>query len=329
VRAWGLRVALVVAATGGLTACGSSSNPAAPSNKNAAGVRARMYLASKYGKAKNYAAACALDTKADQEELSHELKVSNCVAAYVKLAEPLPLTPGFPAAAQAAAEAKARAEGYAELAERKIVVAGDKATVTDPKIGWTEEYVYGNGQWLLAKQNMHGKTYESSQKRYLAERKAYPSELRRAHELERREAAAQRAAASHKATEERANRAKEARERAAQVKEANEKQAKTQAADSAKKLVEIWKEEPVEASNENVLSIQRHLVSLGSKCEQSIPTLANEIYATVEILKKAGVSETPVSIAAAFDTAAPGKNVTPECKSILSALTVLIEKGEG
>jgi hypothetical protein len=322
-------MAAVVSAVIGLTACGGTSKTTAPSNKNAAGVRARMYEASRYVKAKNYAAVCALETQASQHELIAELKMSSCVAAQVKLDEPLPPVAGFSLTEQRATEAKARAEGYAELAERKIVVVGDKATVTLPKVGWTKEYVYRHGQWLLAKTDNHGETYEATEKRYQAE-------TRSAQKLLQREMAEYRTAGARHATEERGNQAKEAAQQRQQAKEAatarvaeEAKKAEVAAADSAKKLVEVWKEEPVEASDENVLSIQRHLISLGSKCEQSIPTLANVIYATVEILKKAGISETPASIAAAFDMAAPGKKITAECKSILSALTVLIERGEG
>jgi hypothetical protein len=165
--------------------------------------------------------------------------------------------------------------------------------------------------------------------------KKYLAEAESAHKEELRESAQQRTEEKHKAPEERAAKAEEA---AHQRQEANEaaiahateaaKQSEQLAATAAKKLVEAWKEEPVEASSENVLAIEKHLISLGGKCEQSIPTLANEIDVGVEILRKAAIAETPVELAAAFDTAAPGKKVTAGCAEILSALIALIEKGE-
>jgi hypothetical protein len=76
-----------------------------------------------------------------------------------------------------------------------------------------------------------------------------------------------------------------------------------------------------------VLSIQHHLTSLGHKCSQDIPTIAAEINRGVEILKKEGIKETQAEIAAALDKAASGKKVAPDCRGVLAALLVLIEKG--
>ena len=139
------------------------------------------------------------------------------------------------------------------------------------------------------------------------------------------EAAEEKAGAKKKAAQEVvATKKREATEAA----EAKEREAETVAAKNAKMLVEIWKDEPVEASDSNVESIQQHLVSLGRKCSQSIPTLASDINFGVEFLKKAGITETPVSLAAAYDKAAPGKNVTSECEGVFSALLALIKRGE-
>lgn len=318
---------LILPALAGLAGCGSANTPL-PSDRDAAGVRARIHEGYADGWAKHYAAACALDTKAYQDRLMAELKVSSCVAADVKLAEPLPRIAGWSAARQAAVEAEGRTSTEAEIPKREISVAGDRAHVTDPDIGWTEEYVYTGGQWLLVTQNTKGQTYESERQQFLAEGNHRVADGHK-------EAAEHRAAAARAATQERAAKAEQAAQQRQKAKEVAATRAREDvktneqaAAKNAKQLVEVWKEEPIEASNENVLSIQGHLISLGSKCEQSIPSLANNIYATVEILKKADISDTPVEIAAAFDTAAPGKKVTAECKSILSALTVLIEKGE-
>jgi hypothetical protein len=153
------------------------------------------------------------------------------------------------------------------------------------------------------------------------------------------EAAEEKAGAKKKAAQEvvatKKREATEAAEAAAAKKreateaaEAKEREAETVAAKNAKMLVEIWKDEPVEASDSNVESIQQHLVSLGRKCSQSIPTLASDINFGVEFLKKAGITETPVSLAAAYDKAAPGKNVTSECEGVFSALLALIKRGE-
>ncbi len=74
-------------------------------------------------------------------------------------------------------------------------------------------------------------------------------------------------------------------------------------------------------------SISRHLLSLSHKCSQNIPTLAADINSGVEILAKEGIKESPVEIAAGLDEAAPGKKVSPDCRGILAALLVEIEKG--
>lgn len=156
--------------------------------------------------------------------------------------------------------------------------------------------------------------------------------------LSRKELAAQRAReraakarearqAREVAKEAKANEAREAREAAVAAREAKEREAGSQAAENAKKLVEVWKQEPAEANDSDVLSIQQHLVSLSHKCSQNIPTLAGYVYSGVEILKKSGIDETPVEIAAGLDKAAPGRRVSPDCRGILAALLVLIEKG--
>jgi hypothetical protein len=121
------------------------------------------------------------------------------------------------------------------------------------------------------------------------------------------------------------NEALAAAEDAATRKQAEAKNAQA-AATPAKKLVEAWKEGPVEATDEAVLSVQRDLVSLGAKCAEPVPTLTAEINAALETLAKAGIEETPVALAAAFDTAVPGKDVASECKGILSALTAAKER---
>lgn len=116
-----------------------------------------------------------------------------------------------------------------------------------------------------------------------------------------------------------------ATEAAATRKQAEAKNAPA-AATPAKKLVEAWKEGPVEADSEDVLSVQRDLGSLAARCAEPVPTLTAEINAALEILAKAGIAETPVAVAAAFDTAVPGNDVASECKGILSALTAAKER---
>lgn len=155
-----------------------------------------------------------------------------------------------------------------------------------------------------------------------------PKELAEERAAAHRKAAEERAEAHKRAAEEAATQREDEKQAAADAREAKAKEATAAASSNAKKLVEVWKDEPVEASDSNVVSIEQHLLSLGRKCEQSIPTLAGEINSGVEITKKEGLKETPVSLAAAYDKAAPGKSVTAECRGVFAALLVLIEKGE-
>jgi hypothetical protein len=115
-----------------------------------------------------------------------------------------------------------------------------------------------------------------------------------------------------------------ATEAAATGKQAEARNAQA-AATPAKKLVEAWKEGPVEADSEDVLSVQRDLVSLAAKCAEPVPTLTAEINAALEALAKAGIKETPVALAAAFDKAIPATDAASECTGTLSALTVAKE----
>jgi membrane-associated HD superfamily phosphohydrolase len=147
----------------------------------------------------------------------------------------------------------------------------------------------------------------------------------RARERAQRAREAEEARATAKQAKE--NEAREARGAAATARKSKEHEAEAQAAEYAKKVVEVWKQESVEATDSNVLSIQHHLVSLSHKCSQTVPTLAGYINSGVEILKKEGISETPMEIAAGLDNAAPGNKVAPDCRGILAALLVLIEKG--
>lgn len=136
----------------GITACGSSSSTTttAPSNKNAAGVRARQYAFYKDERTGNTAAACAQVVKANQEELMKEEKVSSCQAAFFKIWN---TNAGvYSEADEAKRSAKATKEDEAEIARAKILVVGDRATVIDPRREETEEYLYSNGHWLFVKQ---------------------------------------------------------------------------------------------------------------------------------------------------------------------------------
>jgi hypothetical protein len=99
---------------------------------------------------------------------------------------------------------------------------------------------------------------------------------------------------------------------------------------AAAKVTEAWKHEklPLGAPlGSDAKSISHHLLSLSYKCAEGIPTLGTYVTRGVEILEEAGISESPVELAAAFDKSAPGKQVSPDCRGILSALLVLIEKG--
>jgi hypothetical protein len=97
-------------------------------------------------------------------------------------------------------------------------------------------------------------------------------------------------------------------------------------ADNAKKLVEVWKGKPASASSSDVLSLQHHLTSLSDKCSQDVPTLAGSINSGVKTLKKSGIAESPVAIAATLDKEVPGKGVAPDCQGVLAAVLVAIEK---
>jgi rubrerythrin len=148
------------------------------------------------------------------------------------------------------------------------------------------------------------------------------------HSRERKEAVKQRAQERKHAAEKRADEAREDRLAAAAHKEEEAKEAEEAATSNAKKVVEVWKQEPAEASDSDVGSISRHLLSLSHRCSQNIPTLAAYVNSGVEILAKEGIKESPVEIAAGLDKAAPGKKVAPDCRGVLAALLVVIEKGE-
>lgn len=143
--------------------------------------------------------------------------------------------------------------------------------------------------------------------------------------LSKKELTEQHARERKEAAEQHAHEKKEATERVAQERREH---AAAEAAENAKKLLEIQKQEPVEASDSELQAVEGHLLSLSHKCTQSIPELAAQIDSGVHILKEAGKSESQASLAAALDKAAPGKNVSPDCKGVLAALLVLIEKGE-
>ena len=135
----------------GLAGCGSTSTTTtAPSNKNAAGVRARQYAFYKDERTGNTAAACAMTVKSNQEELMREEKVSSCQAAFFKIWN---TNAGiYSEAEEAKRSATAIKDNEAEVARAKILVVGDRATVIDPRREETEEYLYKNGQWLFVKQ---------------------------------------------------------------------------------------------------------------------------------------------------------------------------------
>lgn len=146
------------------------------------------------------------------------------------------------------------------------------------------------------------------------------------HAGERKEAAKQRQEARKAAAQKRAEEAREDHIATEAQKEEKAKDDEAAATSNAKKIVEIWKQEPVEASDPDVEAISGHLLSLSHKCSQNIPTLAGYIFSGVEILKKEGTNESPVEIAAGLDKAAPGKKVAPDCRGILAALLVEMEK---
>lgn len=158
-------------------------------------------------------------------------------------------------------------------------------------------------------------------------KKLTKKELAEQRAREHKEAAKQRAEERSQAAERRTEEARENQLAAEAQKEEMAKKAEAAAASNAKKLVEVWKQEPAEASDPDVESISRHLLSLSHKCSQNIPTLAADINSGVEILAKDGIKESPVEIAAGLDKAAPGKKVSPDCRGILAALLVVIEKG--
>ena len=157
--------------------------------------------------------------------------------------------------------------------------------------------------------------------------------------------AEERAATAKQESEERAERGQEERQakesseteaaqlqynestEAAQKREAKAAEAKASAGTNAKKLVEIAKQEPVEADDSDVQAVESHLLSLSHKCSESIHTLAAEIDASVDILKEAGIKESAMALAAGFDRAAPGKKLTSDCRGVLAALVTLVEKG--
>jgi hypothetical protein len=139
-----LAVLLATVAAG----CGATKKP--PSNRTAAGVRARLYAFYKDERTGNTAAACAMATKANQAELMREEKVSSCQAAFFKIWN---TTAGvFSEAREAKIGATALRRDESEVAKAKILVVGDHATVIDPGREETAEYIYRGGQWLFVKQ---------------------------------------------------------------------------------------------------------------------------------------------------------------------------------
>jgi hypothetical protein len=159
-----------------------------------------------------------------------------------------------------------------------------------------------------------------------AAQKLTKKQLTAQHLRGQREAAKDRQQARKAAAAKRAEEAKENRLAAEVQKEETARKVQDAANSNAKKLVEIWKQEPAEANDSDVEAISRHLVSLSHKCSQNVSTLAGYIYSGVEILKKEGTDESPVEIAAGLDKAAPGKKVAPDCRGILAALLVEMEK---
>jgi hypothetical protein len=103
-------------------------------------------------------------------------------------------------------------------------------------------------------------------------------------------------------------------------------EAEKASADNAKKLVAVWKGKPASAGDSDVLSLQHYLTSLSNKCSQDVPTLAGSIDSGVKTLKKSGINESPVAIAATLDKEVPGKGLAPDCQGVLAAVLVAIEK---
>jgi hypothetical protein len=98
-------------------------------------------------------------------------------------------------------------------------------------------------------------------------------------------------------------------------------------ASEAQRLIESWKQETVAASDPEVRTLQRHLTSLTHKCSQSEAVLAGYIAGAIRTLKGKGFKESPVELARALDTAAPGKKVMANCHSVLKILLAEVESG--
>jgi hypothetical protein len=120
--------------------------------------------------------------------------------------------------------------------------------------------------------------------------------------------------------------AKEAHETAAS-KAAEKLPGSRASASAAQRLIESWKRQPVAASDPQVRTLQRHLTSLTHKCSQSEATLAGYIAGAIRTLKGKGFKESPVELARALDTAAPGKDVMANCRSVLKILLAEVESG--
>jgi hypothetical protein len=125
----------------GLTGCGSAAMTTAPSNKNAAGVRASYYEYFQDERTGNAQAACAQSTKSDQATIAADGKTATCEAAVFK---------HWHVSAQKTEE-EALKKGVAEVAKYKILVVGNRATVINPELEEADELIYSGGHWLLEK----------------------------------------------------------------------------------------------------------------------------------------------------------------------------------
>jgi hypothetical protein len=69
----------------------------------------------------------------------------------------------------------------------------------------------------------------------------------------------------------------------------------------AVKLVTVWKEKYVEASDPVVVTVQQHLSTLARKCHTSEEAQANRVMGTWKIVKQGFPNETPITLMEVFE----------------------------
>ncbi len=173
---------------------GGSATTTTANNRNAAGVRASYYQYFADERTGNAQAACALSTKSDQASIAANAKATTCEAALFKNwnIKPGVLSP----AAEQKLEASALKKNVAAVAQYKILVVGNHATVINPELEETDELIYSDGQWLVEKHTNNAAETTEGLKKQAKEAEAKTQAAREAGEARGNENAAKEATPS-------------------------------------------------------------------------------------------------------------------------------------